>query len=620
MSLRSKIIFLYLTLALAPMVGLGVAEHVNSVRALSRLVESKLEGSTEQAAAEIAARYNRLSSQLLLIAESPFAHGLFTAAEDGVEAGVLTLPADAARGFRSVQFRDSTGGLLRSLAGDAGDAGGAAFLCQGAAATMVEVTVPVRPVSGVHGSGTVVGTVSIDRVLPAGQSLQSVFGESGFALVADRRTGVVLFDSRCPTGPPARAVLGGRSDRPVFWAGIDGGRGMFTYRDDESDRTASFVNLVHPDWTMLEAASVSDCTMPYARMRFFHLGVVLFLALAVGGAFFIMIGEVMRSLEELTSAAGRIGEGDFSPWLPPPVGDEVGTLSHAMASMLARLGTAMRQHESARQLALVGEMTSQLSHEIRNPLSSIKLNLQSVDREVRRGEVPADLPEVMRLCIGEINRLDRAVQTVLRLGRPRALHTRSCSLHALVEDTLDLMAPRLDESGITLATDLAAPADLVDGDAEQLKGVFMNLLVNAADAQASGGSIHVWSEIAGNAHIRLHVADDGPGIPPESRELIFQPFFTTKANGSGIGLALAHQTMEAHGGRVYLEKRSELERGTEFVVEMPLETPRADGQDTPSRDDDDANGRRSDASRGDHPESWFDAGDTGRDVKLIEKT
>jgi signal transduction histidine kinase len=289
-----------------------------------------------------------------------------------------------------------------------------------------------------------------------------------------------------------------------------------------------------------------------------------------------------------------------------------------MASMLARLGTAMRQHESARQLALVGEMTSQLSHEIRNPLSSIKLNLQSVDREVRRGEVPADLPEVMRLCIGEINRLDGAVQSVLRLGRPRALETQPCRLHALVEDTLDLMTPRFDQSGIALATDLAAPTDLIDGDAEQLKGVFMNLLVNAADAVAApGGGIHVWSEVVGGAHIRLHVADGGPGIPPESRDLIFQPFFTTKANGSGIGLALAHQTMEAHGGRLYLEKRSELERGTEFVVEMPLSAvPGA----AASNEGDDGNGGRSYASRSGRPKSWFEAGDAGTDMKLIEKT
>jgi two-component system sensor histidine kinase HydH len=234
----------------------------------------------------------------------------------------------------------------------------------------------------------------------------------------------------------------------------------------------------------------------------------------------------------------------------------------------------MQQNARNRQMAAIGELASHVSHEIRNPLSSIKLNLQSIDRELRSGAVPIDLHDVVQLCLREVNRLDGTVQGVLRLAGSHEPQLTHLAVHAVLRDALQTMQPQLEERGIALDLQLDALRDDVRADATQLRGVFVNLLVNGRDAMPDGGTLRVWTELAEESArgrtIRVHVADDGPGVRPEDRDRIFQPFFTTKATGSGIGLPLAVRTIEKHGGRLWLERRSELERGAEFVIELPL--------------------------------------------------
>jgi signal transduction histidine kinase len=327
----------------------------------------------------------------------------------------------------------------------------------------------------------------------------------------------------------------------------------------------------------LAEAAGSEPLAAILTQRLTTLVAVMFVAIVSGGAFVILLAHLRRSLEELTAAAVRIGQGDFTPWLPPPGEDEVGRLSLAIGAMAARLTDMMQQNARDRQMAALGELASHVSHEIRNPLSSIKLNLQSVEREVRDGSVPADLPSVLQLCLREIHRLDGTVQGVLRLAGFRQPVLEPLAVHALLAETLRTVAPQLDERGVEMRVNYLATGDAIEGDGAQLRSVFLNLFLNAADAMQAGGRLRVWTESgeaeARSAVIRVHVADDGEGVPPELRERIFQPFYSTKPNGSGIGLPLALQTVEAHQGRLWLEQRSELERGAEFVVELPLAVP-----------------------------------------------
>jgi signal transduction histidine kinase len=139
---------------------------------------------------------------------------------------------------------------------------------------------------------------------------------------------------------------------------------------------------------------------------------------------------------------------------------------------------------------------------------------------------------------------------------------------------MELLGMQLNRNGIELEIRREAFADRVMASSEQLKGVLINLFLNAADAMPRGGVLRIWTHndavLADRPGIKLHLADNGAGISPELRDRIFDPFFTTKRDGSGIGLPLALHTLRLYGGDLVYEKRSEIEPGTEFIVSLPL--------------------------------------------------
>ena len=133
----------------------------------------------------------------------------------------------------------------------------------------------------------------------------------------------------------------------------------------------------------------------------------------------------------LTEAADRVGAGDLSPELPEDGEDEVGRLTRAFRVMVDRVRESLRQMEASRQMAAVGQFASQISHEIRNPLTSMNLNLQGLRREVESGKIPADSSRPVELCLKEVQRLDRVVRGVLNLARPPSEDMMPCSLHGV---------------------------------------------------------------------------------------------------------------------------------------------------------------------------------------------
>jgi len=167
------------------------------------------------------------------------------------------------------------------------------------------------------------------------------------------------------------------------------------------------------------------------------------------------------------------------------------------------------------------------------------------------------------------------VKGVLTLGRPHVSEHTPCSVHAALTAALDVFHPQAQEKGVLLERDFRAHRDRVLGDSEQLEAAFLNLLLNSLDAVGTVGRIRVTSESTSADHgaagrITIRVSDGGPGIPPESRDRIFRPFFSTKRDGSGFGLPLALRTVEEHRGRLYLDESPSALGGATFTVELPL--------------------------------------------------
>ena len=581
MQLRAKLILFFLLLAVVPLVAIGVFDSVRSVRALHALLVSQDSAIAEQVAAGTEDLSARRESDLLLLTSNAETQRLYRAqgAGDARERAVALASADRylrqawqqfSRSYQWLDFRDRAGRSLYSL-GEPPVQGN-----DPAPAPSPDVLMLSRPVPGEPGSpaaGVLVVGARASSLMPR-DLLEARFGTAGYTVIVDREAGRVIYHPRHAFRGRSVAELVGPTGWRIDTLALARSRTSIIFREQDTTRIAALVALSAPPWTVVTSSAVGEFAAPFLTTRLVNLSLVLLVTLAVLAAFVVLTGRATRSLEVLTRAADELGAGNFAPRLPPAGRDEVGRLSAAFALMVGKVRETLHQIEASRHMVAVGQFAGQLSHEIRNPLTSLKLNLQSLQRDVAGGRIPEDASRPIAICLREIERLDRVSRGVLSLGRERRAAAARCSVHQSLTEALDTMRAQLEAQRVTVRAALDATADTVHGDAEQLTAVFVNLLLNAAEAMPGGGTIGVVSadERAGpevTAVIRVSVADEGPGVAPELRERVFEPFFSTKPEGTGFGLALALRTIEEHGGRLRLEPPLQ-GSGAVFVVELPL--------------------------------------------------
>ncbi len=236
----------------------------------------------------------------------------------------------------------------------------------------------------------------------------------------------------------------------------------------------------------------------------------------------------------------------------------------------SRLYERMKERD---RLAALGEMAAGLAHEIRNPLGAIKGAAQYLDPKT----IPAQDAEFLTIITEEVNRLDAIVRSFLDYARP----LKSTFAPTDVNDVLTRTARLLTDSQVRLFLELTPDLPLVNGDADQLKQVFLNLLQNAVQAMPSGGDLIVRTAARQQDRallseerrkdsvptVEIRIADTGAGIPEEAREHIFIPFYTTKEKGTGLGLAICQRLVKNHRGTIEVRGRSG--PGTEFVIRLP---------------------------------------------------
>jgi signal transduction histidine kinase len=221
----------------------------------------------------------------------------------------------------------------------------------------------------------------------------------------------------------------------------------------------------------------------------------------------------------------------------------------------------------AEQLAAVGQVAAGVAHELRNPLTSVKMLVQTG----LEGDAPAGLPpEDLAVIEGEVRRMEACIQTFLDFARPPHTERRRADLAVVVRRALALVEGRARRQKVACAADLPPGPLELDIDAGQVQQVLVNLLLNALDAQPHGGRVRV--EVRGptddSPFASVQVQDDGPGLAPELCPRLFQPFVSTKETGLGLGLSICRRLVEAHGGAIH--GATAPEGGALFAFTLPV--------------------------------------------------
>jgi signal transduction histidine kinase len=251
-------------------------------------------------------------------------------------------------------------------------------------------------------------------------------------------------------------------------------------------------------------------------------------------------------------------DGDFAA-----IDRQLDQVVHRAEEMMRRMQRQQREILRSEQLAALGQLAASVAHEVRNPLTGMKLLVEAALRPARPQALSREDLEVIR---DEITRLDQTVQHFLDFARPAPLVRRVTDLREVVTRPVELVRARARQQQVEVRAELPDEPVNVDLDAGQLGTVVVNLLLNALDALPRGGRVNV--EVRANeSECRLRVSDTGPGIPPELLPRLFTPFASGKATGTGLGLSLARRIVEEHGGTI--EAANAAEGGACFTITLP---------------------------------------------------
>jgi signal transduction histidine kinase len=353
---------------------------------------------------------------------------------------------------------------------------------------------------------------------------------------------------------------------------------------DEVNRLYRKVIGVHEDY--------SETIMDHAKRRMrsttWVVGISGVLTLLLGGfllwLFFYRVLLPLRGMVADAELYRGDRQGDSKRGVEDELrmmGDHLRSLMSDVSDTRSRLDRSRDRLLAAEKLASVGKLAASVAHEIRNPLTAMKMWLYSIQDAIRGN---ADVVRKLGIVSEEIARLESIVRDFLEFSRPAVVHCQPQEIGAVIAQTLELLGPRLLEKkfGI-LATSLAVIPPVL-ADAGQLKQVFLNLIGNAMDAMDGGGEIRIASAVEknldGQPMVVIRICDTGPGMPPQTQARIFEPFFSTKEAGTGLGLCIAVQIMARHGGSLVLE--SSTEKGTTFAAWLPIAPESVDAQDSSS--------------------------------------
>lgn len=292
----------------------------------------------------------------------------------------------------------------------------------------------------------------------------------------------------------------------------------------------------------------------------------------------------IKPIDQVIAAAELVASGNMDHHLPEDRADEIGELTRSFNKMIDRLREGRELEErlrKAEQLSTLGQLASGIAHEVRNPLNLISLTIDYINRMIGNMEVK-EKDEIGRRLSNvkdEIRRLNRLVEGFLNYGKLKKFELKEASIDSLIDEVYLLASPMLKDRNVEMSIKIDDGIPFLLIDREHLKSCLLNIIINAIQAMPGGGAIQLHAglerteSITDKPHlVRISIADTGAGIRPDELVRVFEPYFTTKEAGIGIGLPLARNVIEGHGGSIDI--KSELGKGTEVLLMLPIITER----------------------------------------------
>jgi signal transduction histidine kinase len=293
--------------------------------------------------------------------------------------------------------------------------------------------------------------------------------------------------------------------------------------------------------------------------------------LAVGAAALVLCaalaalvaGRLSRPIARLRLQVEHLAEGDFRTVSLPARDDELRDLAGGVNQLAAQLDEMRRVIRRTERLALLGQLAGGLAHHLRNDVTGARMAVQLHQRSCRAGD-----KESLDVALRQLALTEEHLQRFLAAGQPQEPRRVPCEIESIVNQVVRLVEPSCRHRKVDLQV-VAGPraATVLEADPDQLRHLLMNLVLNAVDAAAAGGWVRLESGCDDRQQVRVRVLDSGPGPPVEFVERLFEPFSTTKPEGVGLGLAVARQVAQAHGGTLVYHR---LDAATCFELTLPF--------------------------------------------------
>jgi signal transduction histidine kinase len=519
--------------AIVPLAIVGAWLTASAARSGRELLRAELDSSLAEITGRMAERWETRSGELALLANNEPAQRTLRAGQ--ADADATRYFEDLARVLRSsireFQYRDADGRVRWTSTAATASRELPATQRPVAGLNTYDAIMVRRPVADASGAaiGAVEARVLLSAILPT-DSLQRIV--AGAALrIRDRETGEVI------GGSPRTA--------------------------DGATKVLTQVSLSDPPLDVEMAASDARYVQPFmraARLGLVSLLAVATLALVVTG---ILSRQLTASLEQMAEAAVAVAGGDLERNVVGSGADEIGRLATAFNTMTESLRRTLHELSRREALAAVGHFAASISHEVRNAVTSVRLDAQ------RLHERAADTNDraLAKRLLGNVNRLDSIVTGSLRIARANPETMRPIVLEGVIRTAMTAAEPAFLESGARAMVEVDEQRrDRVRGDAGALEQLFVNLLLNAAQAMGGGGIARVSIEPS-DANVVVRIADTGRGISAEDLGRMGEAFFSSKPQGTGLGFSIARQIALVHGGDVRVVATSGA--GTTIEVALP---------------------------------------------------